>query len=411
MSNSRRRIAALATLLLITDIVAWVATAVLAAQNAAEPADLSSVAYVFSFLIFPIVGWLIAVKLPQNPLGWIYLLFSASGAIGTATEGLAPTLAQAANDGVAVALIQGGGWLYSLGLLLIFGPGVLLFPDGRLPSRRWRLVLWGFAAMMVLSLVLDLFGAAAVCVEPVWEGGVLTGCAMQVDNPLHLPVLAPLHTGLGPVLDPLLAAMVAFALVGLLIRYRRSTGDVRQQIKWVVFIATAGILGLLLLTFARQVLGFTEYDGLDTALLLLFTISLPIVIGIAIFKYRLYDIDRIISRTAAYAIVVGLLTAVYAASVTLAQQLLPFESQLGIVVSTLVVAALFNPLRRRVQHAVDQRFNRSKYDAQGVLDKLSSHLREDVDLELMQSALLHAARETMQPSHLSLWVRGPSSSE
>ena len=127
--------------------------------------------------------------------------------------------------------------------------------------------------------------------------------------------------------------------------------------------------------------------------------------GVAIFKYRLYDIDRIISRTAAYAIVVGVFAAVFVATVTLTQRLLPVDSQFGIVASTLVVAALFNPLRRRVRDTVDRRFNRSRYDAQRVLDEFSMGLRDGVDLELMQAALLSAADQTMQPSHLSLWIR------
>ncbi len=140
-------------------------------------------------------------------------------------------------------------------------------------------------------------------------------------------------------------------------------------------------------------------------LLILITISLPIAIGIAIFRFRLYDVDRIISRTASYALIVGSLAAVFVISVTLIQQLLPIEGQLGIVVSTLVVASLFNPLRSRIQGAVDRRFNRSRYDAQKVLDDFGVRLREDVDLELMQAALIGAASETLQPAHLSLWVR------
>jgi hypothetical protein len=134
-------------------------------------------------------------------------------------------------------------------------------------------------------------------------------------------------------------------------------------------------------------------------------VGLPVTVGVAIFKYRLYDIDRIISRSAAYALIILVLVAVYVVSVTLIQRLLPIQNQLGIVISTLVVAALFSPLRRRVQNAVDRRFNRSKYDADLVLDEFSRQLRDDVDLEQMQVALLSAAQETMQPSHLSLWVR------
>lgn len=410
MSRARRRWAAgLATLLLLADIAAWATTAVLAAQD--EPVDLSAASYVLSFLVFPLVGWLIAVRIPRNPLGWIYLAFSAFGAVGTVVEELAPVMAYSGHSAAAVALIQGGGWLYSLGITLVLGPGVLLFPNGRLVDKRWRSVLWGFAGLMLLGLIFELFGTSPVCVDPIWEGGLLTGCALQLVNPLRLQLIERLNTGIGLAVQPLLALAVILSLVGLVMRYRRAGGEVRQQVKWVVFVAALGIVPLLLITIARTVLEFTAIDLLDVVLLTFLEIGLPVAIGIAIFRYRLYDIDRIISRTTAYAIVVGLLAAVYAATVTLAQQLLPFQNQLGVVVSTLVVAALFNPLRQRVQSSVNRRFNRSKYDAQRVLDELSSHLREDVDLELMQSALLEAARQTMQPSHLSLWVRGPTSNE
>lgn len=412
MSDWRRhRITALATLLLTADIATWVITGVLAAQFSNEPLRPADLAYVLSFLVFPVVGWLVAVKLPGNPLGWIYLLFSLFGAFGTLAEGLAPMLAYAENLPAAAVLMLGGGWLYGLALLLILGPSVLLFPDGQLPGRRWRFVLWASAVLIVLSLVLPAFGVSTVCVEPAWEKGVLAGCARQVDNPLRLAVMERLNTIGGPVVEALLALTVALSLAGLLVRYRRSAGDVRQQIKWVVFAAAAGIVPLILITLTRQLLEFAGFELIDSALLLSFTIVLPVAIGVAIFRYRLYDIDRIISRTAAYAIVVGLLAAVFAASVALVRQLLPFRGEPGVVLSTLVVAALFDPLRRRVQNSVDRRFNRSKYDVQGVLDQLSDRLRDDVELALMQSALLEAALETMQPSHLSLWVREPTSTE
>ena len=186
----------------------------------------------------------------------------------------------------------------------------------------------------------------------------MIGCDLFVDNPLHLPIVGRLSASLGSVVDPLLALIVVLSLVGLLVRHRRSVGDVRQQIKWVLFVAAVGIVPLILITFARQVLGFTGFERFDTIQLMFFTIGLPMAIGVAIFKYRLYDIDRIISRTAAYAIVVGVLAAVFVATVTLTQRLVPLDSQFGIVASTLVVAAL-----------------------------------------------LSAADQTMQPSHPSLWIR------
>ena len=396
---------ALATLLLVVVVVAWVLGGWLSAQEIDEPIHPLDVVWVLSFLVFPIVGWFIAVKLPHNPLGWIYLAFAILAGAGSAMEEVASLQAHAGSFALAATLIQGGDWLFGLALTLVLGPGVLLFPDGRLPGHRWRFVLWGTAALIILNGLFVLFGRTTVCIEPIWDGGVLIECDMFVDNPSHLPIVERMSTSLGPVVDPLLALIVALSLVGLLVRYRRSVGDVRRQIKWVLFVAAVGIVPLILISFARQVLGFTGLERLDTIQLMFFTIGLPVAIGVAIFKYRLYDIDRIISRTAAYAIVVGVLAAVFVATVTLTQRLLPLDSQFGIVASTLVVAALFNPLRRRIRDTVDRRFNRSRYDAQRVLDEFSIGLRDGVDLELMQAALLSAADQTMQPSHLSLWIR------
>ncbi len=412
MSSSRRRwTSALATLLLVSVVTTWLAFVFILGSQGAQALAAFDVGFALSFLVFPLVGWLIAIKLPWNPLGWIFLAFGVAGTIGNVIETMAPLQAHAGNDSAAAVLIQTGGWLYALSILLILGPGVLLFPDGQLPSRRWRIVLWANGVLILLYLLLPAFGTSTVCVEPVWTEGVVTECLLSASNPLHLPAVERINTAVGSAVEPLLALAVVLSLVGLLRRYRQSVGDARQQIKWVLFVATAGIAPLLLTTVARAVFGFTAAGQLDAVLLIFVSVGLPTTIGIAILKYRLYDIDRIISRTAAYAIVVSLLAAVFAGSVTLAQQLLPFQSQFGVVVSTLVVAALFNPLRLRVQNAVDRRFNRAKYDAQGVLDELSARLREEVDLELMQSALLETAQETMQPSHLSLWVRRRTGNE
>ncbi len=224
-----------------------------------------------------------------------------------------------------------------------------------------------------------------------------------------------MNSSLGAMLEPLLALIVVLSLVGLIVRYIRSALEVRQQIKWVVFFAALSIVPLLVISLATPFLGLSTPGGLPTILLMFFTISLPIAIGVAIFRYRLYDIDRIISRTASYAILAGILAAAFFLSVALTQQLLSIEGQFGIVVSTLVVAALFNPLRIRVRNTVDRRFNRSRYDAQRVLDEFAVRLRENVELESMQSSLMSTTQETMQPSHLSLWVRdqsvGPSGSQ
>ena len=261
----------------------------------------------------------------------------------------------------------------------------------------------GLAIALLAVGVMGLFGNKRVCID--WSAEVVNECLRWVENPLNPSALGDFGENLDRLLDLLLFFGAIVSLAGLITRYRHSIGEVRQQIKWVTLAAMAGILTFVLTSAAQEAFGFSLNEWVGVTPFILVNIGLPVAIAVAIFKYRLYDIDRIISRTAAYALVVGILLAVFVMSVTLTQRLLPVESQFGVVVSTLAVAALFNPLRRHVQSVVDRRFNRSKYKAQRVLDEFAIQLRDDVDLEHMQSALLSAARETMQPSHLSLWVR------
>ncbi len=397
------RTTGLAMLLLALCVAIWSFIFWTYSQNSTEPPHLLDVAWGLSFLAFPAVGWLIAVKLPHNALGWIYLIFPMVVATGLLFEELALAMVRSGNASAAALPMLIGTSAFGLGLTIMIGPGVLLFPDGRVPSRRWHWVLWGFLSLYAASLLITAFATPGVCIE--WSSTSANECILFLENPLSSPSAEALGTILGPVVNTLLGLLALASPLALFVRYRRSKGDVRQQIKWVAFMGAVVIAPFLLVSIARPLLAITAFPRLDQIFLTAIQAGLPVAIALAIFKYRLYDIDRIISRTTSYAVLVGILAAVFAAMVALAQRLLPIESQFGIVGSTLVVAALFNPLRLRVQRAVERRFNRSPYDPQQVVDEFSSRLRDEVDLEHIQGSLLRAVDETLQPSSLSIWIR------
>lgn len=392
----------LATVLLLFVISTYSLIALFALRSPAQPVNAAEVFFTTLLLAFPVVGWLIAIRLPRNPLGWIFLGFPLVIAIGALIEEFGLRAAGEGSDAAAPLLIV-GAWLQFLGYWLLIGPAILLFPDGKIPGKRFRAALWGSAALLLVWGVVYAFGIETVCVGRF--DGTIGPCGDFVENPLAL--VAPASTI--SVLDVLSNIIFAFTLgtsvTAVVTRYLRSTGDTRQQIKWVAWMAAAGLVTGLGLVIGQEWLGLPTSTWIEGLAFLPIFVGLPVAVGVAILRYRLYDIDRIISRTAAYAVIVTVLAAVYVVSVTLIQRLLPVQSQFGIVVSTLIVAGLFNPLRWRVQNAVDRRFNRSRYDASRVLDEFSSRLRDDVDLEQMQVALLSAAQETMEPTYLSIWVR------
>lgn len=274
---------------------------------------------------------------------------------------------------------------------------ILVFPDGRLLSRRWR----GVLVAAVLSFAgLWLIGSMHKLSAP-FDG---------VANPLEqgsVPALvAALEVGVVACVVVLAIASVVGAFASLAIRFRRSRGDEREQLKWLVSAAVVLPLGIITHAIAESVA-----PGAVGTIELLFSIGLlaiPTAIGVAVLKYRLYDIDRIISRTLAYTALTAVLAALYAALVLLGQAL--FESfargsNLTIAVSTLAVAALFLPVRARVQGFVDRRFNRHRYDAQRTLDAFGARLREQVELDALATELRGVVGETMAPRHVSLWLR------
>lgn len=358
----------------------------------AESADGSVVADLVTLLTFSIVGAIIASRHPRNAIGWLFCsvgvtigLNSFAGdytefwlATGFGTRSLGETAAWFAS------------WLW---ILLIYVPTsfvLLLFPDGRLPSLRWRPVAWAAA-----------LGTAGGVVGFALEAGPL-GDFPQIVNPYGVDGS---FVGIVGVAGGIVAAgaMVASA-VSLIVRLRRATGVERQQLKWLayggtVMVGTIGVGGLIILWSVP----------VSIVIMSVSLLGLPLFTGIAIVRYRLYDIDLLINRTLVYGSLTTMLVAVYVGGVVVLQYVFRVlgggESQLAIVASTLAIAAAFNPLRRRVQAFVDRRFYRRKYDAAKTLAAFSARLRDETDLDTLSDELVGVVRETMQPGHVSLWLR------
>jgi hypothetical protein len=284
---------------------------------------------------------------------------------------------------------------------------LLLFPDGRLPSRRWRPLAWlSGAVILLLSL--------GIMLAP----GRLDNLA-GVRNPTGIERAEWLVAGAYALLPLLPLCMLASAL-SLVLRYRRSGGEERQQIKWIAFAASVVVVLYaiaMIASFAFPEESWTTAGSvwwlnlLTYAVLSSFTL-VPIAVGIAVLKYRLYDIDLLINRALVYGPLTAMLALVYFGGVVGLQaglrNLTGQESTLAIVASTLVIAALFNPLRRRVQGLVDRRFYRRKYDAAKTLAAFSARLRDETDLDTLANDLVEVARGTVQPAHVSLWLRSES---
>ena len=359
------------------------------------------------FLVFPLVGALIASRRPENPIGWLCLV---DGLLWTTTNMLDyHSLYVMASPGsvpfpVGLAGVNHWLWVPTVGLLGTYV--FLLFPDGRLPSKRWRPLAW-FSGVVIAS------GSLGLMLSP----GPLD-MPRGIRNPFGLEA-APWVAVAAYAILPLLPLCMLASALSLVMRYRRSRGDVRQQIKWIAFAASLVALTYLIAIVALFIhpseIWFAAglplwLDLIEYAALLSIT-SVPIAIGFAVLKYRLYDIDIIINRTLVYGSLTGALALVYFGGVTVTQALLRNITgqqqlpQLVIVASTLVIAALFNPLRRRFQAFIDRRFYRAKYDARKILEAFSVRLRDETDLEALNKDLVGVVRETMQPAHVSLWLR------
>jgi hypothetical protein len=331
---------------------------------------------------FALLGTVVAAHRPANAIGWLLLAIGLSGALGVVSnEYVNYTLVVdpgALPGGPIAAWLSGWTWWPAYGLVPLV---LLVFPDGRLPSARWRWALWlatGGVALMTLGI------AAGTLADPV-------RFALSEEVPAGLPALV-LAVSVG-------AAVVSFlaALVSLVLRWRRAWGNEREQLKWVAFAAGLALVA----NIGFQVL---RLPGLG----LVGVVLVPVGAAVAILRHRLYDIDRIISRTVAYGLLTALLGLVYVVGVFVFGRLLnPVggSSTLAVAASTLAVAALFQPARRRVQDAVDRRFNRAQYDAARTVERFSARLRDEIDLDTLSAELLAVVNQTMQPTRVSLWLR------
>ena len=360
-----------------------------------ETEDGSVVANLITLLPFSVVGAIIASRHPRNTIGWLFCsvgvtigLNSFAGyyaefwlASGFGTSSLGETAAWFSS------------WLWSLLVYIPTSFFLLLFPDGRLPSPRWRPVAWCAA-----------LGAAGGVGGYALEAGPLVDFP-QIANPYGVD--SPIVGIVGLAGSIVAAGCMVASAVSLIVRLRRAGSVERQQIKWLAYggavvVGTIGVGGLITLWSVP----------VSIVIMSLALLGLPIFTGIAIVRYRLYDIDLLINRTLVYGVLTTTLVALYLGGVVVLQRIFVAltgeQSTLAVVASTLVIAALFNPLRRRIQSFIDRRFYRRKYDARKTLEAFSIKLRDETDLEALNENLVGVVAETMQPAYASVWLRPAS---
>ena len=347
------------------------------------------------------VGAIVASRLPHSPIGWLFcaigLTFGVShfSAEYAAYALLAPSRSLPAGE--VCAWLTSWVWVFGLGLIVFLD---LLFPNGRLPSARWR---WFARFTAIVLLPAAILGALSP--------GLILSSTLQ--NPLGIE-------GLPNVSKAIEAFMYALVVVGassMLARLRYAGRIERQQIKWFAYATAVAISGVILKNTIYPAVGVMWVWWVGLVLTTVGVVSSPVAMGIAIFRYRLYQIDLLINRTLVYAALTASLAAGYIGTIMALQGVgslvyqVPFrviigqQSTLAVIASTLTMAALFNPLRRRIQGFVDRRFYRRKYDARKTLEAFSAQLRNETDLDALSGDLKAVIAETMQPAHVSLWLR------
>lgn len=371
-------VAALVFAMLIITIVAYAADG----RGIADAAP-----FLILLTIFIVVGWLLSWKRPHNWIGWLLLLIPALFTIGTPATLLGEALLDRA-PGVSAWLFWYGydredtwSWLPPIGLLLTQIP--LRFPDGALPSPRWRWFSWYTIATLVLASAV----LSTLSVE-VYPG---------IPNPAHLSAVVE-----NPLTIPIAFGALAVAFVGslasLVVRYRRAGAVERAQLRWMLW-AVGLAVAILITSWVIP----DPWMGITGIVLVSYGL-IPVAIAIAVLRYRLYEIDRIISRTAAYALVTAVAVAIYAIIVTSVAWLLPDATTLGVALATLVAAAVFLPVLRVSRRLLDRRFNRAQYDAERVVDAFGERLRTGADPHTAASDLTDAVERTLEPSILGIWT-------
>ncbi len=365
----------------------------------------AGIAFVLAMFTYPAAGWLLAARRPENPIGWLLLAIGVAWglALGTSYSDYAIKLHHDLPGAIAVAVVGEGFWLPAVGLTGTFL--ILLFPDGHLPGRRWRYVAWTSAAAIVVGLLCVTFAPG-----PLSDAGY-----PHVRNPAGIDSLRSVLDAARLSILVVPAMMVASA-ASLVVRFRGARGAQRQQLKWLAAAAAAVASTYAVVEPLSPLLDPSAQDppgwlvAAQTFALLSFAL-IPIAIVFAVLRYRLYEIDVIIRRTLVYAVLVAVLATLYLGGVTLVggalRSITGGSGAIGVTVSTLAVAAAFQPLRVRIQRAVDHRFYRGRYDAARTLESFSGRLREQVDIETVSGEVLDVVRETLQPAHVSLWLRLP----
>jgi hypothetical protein len=368
----------------------WLVTVVIGvvvAPSALKDGLLPFIAYTVFVLAFATVGALVASRQPRNPIGWLLLLAGLSYTLG----GVTVDAYEHGDPGVwSDAAAWVGAWIWMAGIGPVATFGLLLFPDGHLPSRRWRPVAWlaggGLAALLV---------------------GLATAPGRfedtRVDNPTgldSLPWVPGVLTAVGG--GALILALVG-SLASLRARYRWGGPDERQQLKWLLYAGALVLTGVLVSLPIESLAGEAGVN-VSNAITSVTIASLPVAMGIAILRHRLYDIDLVIRRTLVYGVLTATLGATYLGLVLLIG-LAVGRSGFAVAASTLAVAGLFGPARARIQGAVDRRFYRRRYDAARTLEAFGSRLRDELDLEALRGEIAAVVGETVQPAHVSLWIR------
>jgi hypothetical protein len=350
--------------------------------------------YLPAFTAFMVVGALVVARRPANPMGW---LFSAIALLSLGASLAVEYLQYASVTRVgALPFAVGAAWYLAwaafpvFGLTFTFTP--LLFPTGRLPSRRWRPIAWLAAIEIASASVL----AALQPTLPLEDEG------RTIPNPIGISGLPePEEGAVGAVLNGMFTVASLAACASLVLRFRRARGEERQQLKWFAYAATLMVLS--------SVVGGTLIPAGGDLVAGVTIALLPVAAGIAILRYRLYDIDRLINRTLVYGLLTILLAGVYSGVVLVGGQLFSGVGtdppSWAVAGATLAVAALFQPARRRIQAVVDRRFNRRKFDAAKTVEAFSARLRDEVDLDALTAELLAVVDQTMQPTRTSLWLR------
>ena len=342
------------------------------------------------------VGAIVASRRPENPVGWLLCLSGV--AVGTST--FTSLYAVYALLGRGGSLIGGeaSAWIAAWTLPVLIG-GVqvsylALFPTGRLPSRRWRWLAWLIAAFVVVGAICSAFSSEAYL-----------GALGPIRNPLGIEGFTAAWKAVLYTMAPLLYLAAAFSVFA---RLRRAAGVERQQLKWFAYAAGIYAVGISLNVAALATDAPRWFEWAANAIFTATGTTVPISIGIAILRYRLYDVDLLINRTLVYGSLTAVLVAIYFGGIASVQRLFVIltgeKSTVAVVASTLLMAAMFTPLRRRIQSFIDRRFYRRKYDARKTLEAFSAKLRDESDLQALNDDLVGVVKETMQPAHASLWL-------